>query len=105
MLHPLPGFLCLPKMFGSGALKSHPSWTSERPAYTPFDHAREVRERKGADRCKSTIEPRLVADGNLQRCSVCGYPFQADEKPSMSVAFAEPLVKTHQPEPTSEDAS
>jgi hypothetical protein len=39
----------------------------------------------------------LVRDGNLQRCSVCGYPFSADVRPSMSVAFAEHLMKAHKP--------
>lgn len=66
-------------------------------------HAREVREQKIADRDKSKSEPRLIADGNLQRCSVCGYPFQADEKPSMSVAFADHLLKAHKSGQTTED--
>jgi hypothetical protein len=48
-------------------------------------------------------DPRLIADGNLQRCSVCRYPFPADVQPSMSVAFAEHLMKAHQPGQTSED--
>jgi hypothetical protein len=25
--------------------------------------------------------PHLIADGNLQRCSVCGYPFSGDVRP------------------------
>jgi len=41
--------------------------------------------------------PRLIADGNLQRCSVCGYPFPADVRPSMAVAFAEHLMNRHKP--------
>jgi hypothetical protein len=48
--------------------------------------------------------PRLIADGNLQRCSVCGYPFLADVRPSMSVAFAEHLMSGHKPAQT-EDVS
>ena len=44
--------------------------------------------------------PRLIADGNLQRCSACGYPFQADVRPSMSVAFAEHLMNGHKPAQT-----
>ncbi len=41
-------------------------------------------------------DPYLVADGNVERCSVCGYPFPSDVKPSMSVAFAQHLLKAHQ---------
>ena len=48
-------------------------------------------------------QPHLVRDGNLQRCSVCGYPFSADVRPSMSVAFAEHLMKAHKPGQTTED--
>ena len=40
---------------------------------------------------KTVHEPHLIADGNLERCSVCGYLFPADVKPSMSVAFADHL--------------
>jgi hypothetical protein len=54
---------------------------------------------------KNTVEPHLKADGNLQRCSVCGYPFQTDVRPSMSVAFAEHLRKAHLPGQTTEDSS
>lgn len=50
-------------------------------------------------------EPHLIRDGNLERCSVCGYPFPADVRPSMSVAFAEHLMKAHQPGQTNEDAN
>ena len=49
--------------------------------------------------------PRLIADGNLQRCSACGYPFPADVRPSMSVAFAEHLMNGHKPEQTRKDES
>jgi hypothetical protein len=44
---------------------------------------------------KQEIPPHLIPDGNLQRCSACGYPFPADVHPSMSVAFAEHLLKAH----------
>ena len=54
---------------------------------------------------KDTPPPQLIADGNLKRCSVCGYPFQADVKPSMSVAFAEHLLKAHEPGQKSEDVN
>jgi hypothetical protein len=76
-----------------------------KQAQDAIDHAREVREQRIADRGKSKAEPRLIADGKLQRCSVCGYPFQPDEKPSMSVAFAEHLMKAHNPGQTSEDVN
>ncbi|MGC2107977.1 MAG: hypothetical protein WA655_00580 [Candidatus Korobacteraceae bacterium] len=68
-----------------------------KKAQDAIDHAREVREAKMAELEKKKTEPRLIADGNLQRCSVCGYPFPADVHPSMSVAFAEHLLKVHQP--------
>ncbi len=51
----------------------------------------------------SKLSPQLIADGNLKRCSVCGYPFPADVKPSMSVAFADHLLKAHKPGQTTED--
>jgi hypothetical protein len=54
---------------------------------------------------KETLPPHLIADGNLKRCSVCGYPFPADVHPSMSVAFARHLLKAHQPRQTSEDVN
>jgi len=76
-----------------------------KKAQDAIDHAREVREKKIAGLGKGKAEPRLIADGPLQRCSVCGYPFQPDEKPSMSVAFAEHLSKAHRPGQTSEDFS
>ncbi len=68
-------------------------------AQDAIDHAREVREKKVADlgKKKAESEPRLIADANLQRCSVCGYPFPADVHPSMSVAFADHLRKAHKP--------
>ena len=44
--------------------------------------------------------PCLIQNGNLQRCSVCGYPFPADLHPSMSVAFAEHLRKAHKSDQT-----
>lgn len=47
----------------------------------------------------------LISDGKLKRCSICGYPFQPDVKPSMSVAFAEHLLKAHQPGQTTEDVN
>ena len=49
--------------------------------------------------------PHLIADGNLQRCSVCRYPFPADVRPSMAVAFAEHLMKGHKPARTGEQVS
>ena len=79
----------------------------KQPVYPPQDAydkaedainlARDARERKLASMGKGNAEPRLIAEGELKRCSVCGYPFHADVRPSMSVAFAEHLVKAHQP--------
>ena len=68
-----------------------------KKAQDAIDHARDVREKRIADmgHRKVESEPRLIADGNLQRCSVCGYPFPADVHPSMTVAFAEHLLKAH----------
>jgi hypothetical protein len=54
---------------------------------------------------EETFPPQLIADGNLKRCSVCGCPFPAEVHPSISVAFAEHLLKAHKPGQTSEDAS
>jgi hypothetical protein len=70
---------------------------SHKKAQDAIDHAREVREKRVADlgKNKAGMGPRLIADGNLERCSVCGYPFPADVKPSMSVAFADHLSKAH----------
>lgn len=77
-----------------------------KKAQDAIDRAREIREQKISNGTKRVAsEPHLIADGKLQRCSVCGYPFQADEKPSMSVAFAEHLMKAHQPGQTSEDVN
>jgi hypothetical protein len=54
---------------------------------------------------KHHAEPHLIPDGNLGRCSVCGYPVPQDARPSQSVAFAEHLLKAHQPGQTTEDSS
>jgi hypothetical protein len=64
-------------------------------AQDAIDHAREVREQRIADGKKTASESHLIADGSLKRCSACGYPFQSDEKPSMSVAFADHLSRAH----------
>ena len=68
-----------------------------KKAQDAIDHARDVREKRIADmdHNKAETEPRLIAYGDLQRCSVCGYPFPADVHPSMTVAFAEHLLKAH----------
>ena len=76
-----------------------------KKAQDAIDRAREVREQKITDRDRIKKEPHLIADGKLKRCSVCGYPFQPDEKPSMSVAFEEHLSKAHKSDRTSEDFS
>jgi hypothetical protein len=54
---------------------------------------------------KQSAEPHLIPDGNVNRCSVCGYPFPADVRPSLSVAFAQHLLKAHQSGQTTEDSS
>ena len=41
--------------------------------------------------------PYLVADGEIQRCSICGYPFSSEVKPSIDAAFVEHLGTAHQP--------
>jgi hypothetical protein len=68
-----------------------------KKAQDAIDHARDVREKRIADldHKEAETEPRLTADGDLQRCSVCGYPFPANVHPSMTVAFAEHLLKAH----------
>ena len=68
------------------------------------DQKRKPRAKASTVREEETF-PRLIADGNLQRCSVCGYPFPADVRPSMAVAFAEHLMKDHLPGQTREDES
>jgi hypothetical protein len=78
-----------------------------KKAQDAIDHAREVRERKilsGLGK-KAAPVPHLIPDGNLKRCSVCGYPFQPDVQPSMSVAFADHLSEAHKPGQTTEDVN
>ena len=41
--------------------------------------------------------PRLIAFGNAMRCSACMMPFPPDAKPSREAAFAEHVLKAHQP--------
>ncbi len=52
---------------------------------------------------KTTPVPYLANDHGLKRCSVCGYPFDIDVKPSLEIAFAEHLRKAHQHGQMSED--
>lgn len=66
-----------------------------KKAQDAIDHAREVREKKIADCQKTLAEPHVITDGKLKRCSACGYQFPADVHPSMSVAFADHLLKAH----------
>lgn len=73
--------------------------TKSDKAQRQANHLEEKASRRPGDM------PQLIADGTLQRCSVCGYPFPADIHPSMSVAFAEHLSKSHKPGQTSEDFS
>lgn len=78
----------------------------QRKAQDAIDRATDARTNAGEQRRrKQAGEPNLIRDGNLERCSECGYPFAADVKPSMSVAFAEHLSKMHEPGQTSEDVN
>ena len=78
-----------------------------KKAQDAIDHAREIREHKIANlgKKRTAAGPHLIADGSLQRCSVCRYPFFPDTQPSKSEAFAEHLRKAHKPGQTSEDFS
>jgi hypothetical protein len=79
------------------------SQSAHEKAQAAIDHATEVRRGAAEELRKKQAEktargPHLIADGNLERCSVCDHPFPADVKPSMSVAFADHLRKArHQP--------
>ncbi len=89
-----------------------------KKAQDAIAHARQIREKdaerrkkkqktkpsaKGSTVPNSRPSPELIADGNRKRCSVCGYPFQQDVKPSMRVAFAGHLLKAHDPGRTGEN--
>ena len=78
-----------------------------KKAQDAIDHAREVREKKAVSGFgkRAAPVPHLISDGNLKRCSVCGYPFQPDVQPSMSVAFADHLSEAHKPGQTTEDVN
>jgi hypothetical protein len=70
--------------------------------------SREIAPAQGAQTWETAMwesEPHLTADGNLQRCSACGYGFPADVRPSMSVAFAGHLMKVHDSRPIGEESS
>ena len=76
-------------------------------AQAAIDHATEVRTRTAEELRKKHAEKalreaHLIDDGQLKRCSVCKYPFSSDVKPSLTVAFAEHLLKAHAPGQTSE---
>jgi hypothetical protein len=83
----------------------YPPQNPHEKAQNAIDHARDLRERRLANLGKSRVagEPHLIADGKLERCSVCGHPFDADVRPSMTVAFAEHLSNAHQPGQTTEE--
>jgi hypothetical protein len=76
-----------------------------KKAEDAIDHAREVREQKITMRGKAAALPHLITGGNVQRCSVCGYPFPPDVKPRIDAAFVEHLSKAHKPGRTTEDAN
>jgi hypothetical protein len=52
---------------------------------------------------KQQSAPHLIADGDVKRCSVCGYPFPADVMAFIDTAFAEHLRTAHKPGQTTED--
>src|ERR1019366_5243442 len=47
----------------------------------------------------------LIGDGELKRCSICGYPFPPDAEPSVDRAFKDHLLKAHKPGQTTEDVN
>jgi hypothetical protein len=49
------------------------------------------------------LPPHWTSDGKVKRCSVCGYPFPPEVRPSIDTAFAEHLRKAHQPGQISND--
>src|ERR1039458_3670197 len=77
--------------------------TQSDKAQRQADHLEEKASLRPAQNQKATREPHLIADGDVKRCSVCGYPFLADEMASIDTAFAEHLRKAHKPGQTSED--
>ena len=95
----------------------NPFQDPHKKAQDAIDHAREIREKKIAELGKKNAEkktipedkqqavpqPHLIDSGTLKRCSVCGYPFSLNVKPSMNVAFADHLLKAHKPGQTTED--
>ena len=86
-------------------VRDHTREVQEKDSIIRQERAEKEAAREGFDRPSSKLPPRLIADGNLQRCSVCGYPFPADVHPSMSVAFSDHLSKAHKPGQTSEDVN
>jgi hypothetical protein len=49
--------------------------------------------------------PHLIDDGDVKRCSVCGYSFYVDPETSIEEAFSEHLRKAHRPGQTTEDVN
>jgi hypothetical protein len=86
---------------------TYPAQDPHQKAQDAIDHAREVRENKlsEAGKKRAAPVPHLVADGTLQRCSVCGYSFGPDLGPSREAAFADHVLKAHRPGQTSEDVN
>jgi hypothetical protein len=59
------------------------------------DAARMKQMREAISACRRQ-EPYLVADGRLQRCSICKQPFFPDEKPSVAIVFAKHVLAHHE---------
>ena len=49
------------------------------------------------------LPPHWTSYGKVKHCSVCGYAFPPDVKPSIDAAFVDHLRKAHKPGQTSED--
>src|SRR5271167_3532279 len=67
----------------------------ERDSVIRQERAEKEAIREGFDRPSLKLPPHLIADGDVKRCSVCGYPFPADVMASIDTAFAEHLRKVH----------
>jgi hypothetical protein len=86
-------------------VRDHARQVREKDAETRQERAEKEAVREGFDRPSLKLPPRLIADGDVKRCSVCGYPFPADVMASIDTAFAEHLRKAHKPGQTSEDVN
>jgi|SRR5271157_5909540 len=77
--------------------------TKSDKAQRQADHLEGKASRRPAQNQKVSREPHLIADGDVKRCSVCGYPFPADVMASIDTALALHLRTAHKPGQTTED--